>query len=254
MEYKPKHKLKLNLEQVEESRDGEFAFINCPSCKTQVSAGDMNLQDKIAKCGSCNAVFPIKDQISGIDKVISTKEEIGQPNEVEKFYFGDELDLSIQQSMSPLEGWILMLAPLLGLIAFAFYKKSELAVPTMVPIFFFLLFVPVILSLLNIKKHRSHIRVSSNRITIEHKPKKARKDKHFDVRDVEQIYVDKYTDPMSGAQVFGLQLVIDEGNGKKHVRLFGGIKKLRVAKYMEQQIENHLNIENKPMIEETNTA
>ena len=250
MEHKPKYKLKLDLEGVEEHSKGQFAFIDCPSCNSQVSAADMNLNDKIAKCGSCNAVFPIKDQIAGIESVAKQGEEIGQPNEVEKFYFGDELDLSVQQGMSPIEAWAIFLTPLLGLIAFAFYKKSELPIPIMLPMIFVLIFGLAILSLMNIKKHKTHIRVKSDNITVEHKPKKAQKAKHFDTRDVEQVYVDSYTDPMSGAGVFGLQLVIDEGNGKKHVRLHGAIKKLRVAKYMEQEIEKHLGLEDKPMIEE----
>ena len=43
---------------------------------------------------------------------------------------------------------------------------------------------------------------------------------------------------------------MDEVGGKKHVEFIKGLKTVRAAKYIEQEIEKHLDIPNEKMLEE----
>ena len=61
-EYKDPHKLKLKNLEVEKETD--FYTINCPSCEAGIPADNLNINDKIAKCGTCDVVFPFKKRFN----------------------------------------------------------------------------------------------------------------------------------------------------------------------------------------------
>jgi len=252
MDYKPKHKFKLDLSEVDETSNEIFVHIDCPSCGTQVGSDGLELSSKVAKCSSCNAVFPFEKELSRLKSKIEKAAVYKQPNGVEKFYFGDELDISIQQIGTGIEMMIVMLLPLTSLIGFAGVAKGKFGI--FIPAVLLLISAVVIISLLNIKKHRTHVRVGSDLISVEHRPKKGRRDKIYKSRDVDQLYVTKYPNPWTGAQIYGVQMVVNSGQGQKHIRLVGGMKTMREAKFVEQEIENHLNISNEVMIEEVGNA
>lgn len=252
MEYKPKHKFKLDLSEAEELSEEKFIHVNCPSCNTRIESDGLELTSKIAKCNSCHAVFPFNNELSKLKSQIDKATVFQQPKEIEKFYFGEELDLSFQQNPSWYEVLGVMIAPIFGLITMMGYYKGK--VPIYIPLILLFVGAAVIVSLMNLKKHKTHLRIESEFLTVEHRPKKGKKDAIYKSKEIDQLYVTKYTDSWSGAQVYGVQMVLNESNGQKHVRLAGGLKTIREAKFIEQEIESHLNIKNEAMIEEVNNA
>lgn len=252
MDYKPKHKFKLDLSEVDETSQETFVHIDCPSCGTQVGSDDLELSSKIGKCASCNAVFPFDKELEELKLKVDKASVFKQPSGVEKFYFGDELDLSIQQIGTGLEMMIVMILPFFALIGFAGVAKDKFSIfiPALLT---FISAIPIV-SLMNIKKHRTYVRVASDLVSVEHRPKKGRADKFYKSKDIDQLYVTKYPNPWTGAQVYGVQMVVDDGGGQKHIRLIGGMKTIREAKFMEQEIENHLKIQDVPMIEEAKSV
>ena len=248
MEYKPKHKIKLELRTEEDAQKDSYSFVNCPSCNTQASSDDIDLSQKIAKCHSCNALFSIEEFIGNLKSKEASTKPIDQPAEVEKFYFGEELDLTISQSASALEVIVASLAPLFVFIGVALYSKEKVGL--FLPIISILVFAVVITSLLNLKRHKTYLKISEEELKIEHRPKKLRKDKSLNSRRIDQVYVYSHPNAADGSLNFGLKAVMDEVGGKKHVEFIKGLKTVRAAKYIEQEIEKHLDIPNEKMLEE----
>ena len=56
-EFKPTEK--LELKEINKAFPKVFKKVYCPSCEEEVNATNLNLQNRVAKCGSCNVIFSI---------------------------------------------------------------------------------------------------------------------------------------------------------------------------------------------------
>ena len=72
--HKPLEKLELN-----ETKQSTFIRINCPSCDSPVNAADLNINDKIAKCSSCDSVFSFEQEIQQLLSLSPIKQEVAKP-------------------------------------------------------------------------------------------------------------------------------------------------------------------------------
>ena len=96
MEYEEQHKLKLKKLNLE--KEQSFYKILCPSCKNEVKSNDLNINDKIAKCGACNVVFSFQEMVNNLfTNPTKIKQEIIRPEGIDLFYLKDELDITVQQ-------------------------------------------------------------------------------------------------------------------------------------------------------------
>lgn len=248
MEHKPEYKFKLDLASASEIENEKFSFIDCPSCGSQVEGGKINLDKLLASCNSCNAVFSVEEDIAKLKTKVKLNQEIEQPVEVEKFYFGEELDISVKQTISGYEAIAAYLFPFLMLMGGLLYFKGKISF--VFPIICLIIFAIGLFSIINLKKHRVQIKVNKDDLIIENRPKKLVKDRRFSSRNINQLYVYSHPNPSDGSINYGLKIVMDGVEGQKHEKLVGGMKTLREAKFVEQEIERHLRIVNKKMLEE----
>lgn len=248
MEHKPEYKFKLDLASASEQENEKYSFIDCPNCGNQVNATGINLNQLIATCNSCNALFSVEEDVAKLKTKVKLNQEFDQPVEVEKFYFGNELDLSVSQSISGLEGIAAYLFPFLALMGGLLYYKGKITF--IFPLICLIIFAVGLISLINLKKHRTQIKVTEDDVIVENRPKKLRKDKRFNSRDINQLYVFTHPNASDGSTNYGLKIVVDGVEGQTHQQLLKGLKTLREAKFIEQEIEKHLKIVNKKMLEE----
>ncbi len=246
MDHKPLHKLKLNLNEYLDEKQKHFEFVDCPSCGDHVNADGINLANLMAKCGKCSAIFTIDDIKAGLNEKAKDNQPIVRPEGVEKYYYGDELDLTVNQTNFVLEWIFSILAPIYGFGFFAGWVAGE--IPLFLPIICAILALISIASVVTRKRQMSHIRVSDEIIDVVHRPKKFNKNVEFRTSDVEQVYVADMGKTTTG--VYKVMLVLNDGDSQKHELLIKGLKSIRLAKYIEQEIENHLAIENQKVIEE----
>ncbi len=249
MDYKSEYKSKIKLDLQEESTiNKNFTFIDCPSCTSHVESDNININDKIAKCNSCNAVFPIHEELNSLLTKLKKIEIYEQPKGVEKYQLGDELELTLQQSVSLLEILVLTIFPFFAVIAFAAFTKGKapiwISLAAMTPV------ILATLSLINLKRHKTQLIVTKEKLIVEHRPKKFRADLIYSCIDIKQLYSYKYMDS-NGSQAYGVKVVLNGLDGEEHKKLLGGLQSLRHAKYVEQEIEEFLSIENKKMLEES---
>ena len=113
-EYKPIEKLELKGFQKELPK--VFKKINCPSCAKEVTADNLNLQNSVAKCGNCNVIFSIEEEVEKVKTKKEMKQEIFRPEGIDLFSFRDDLEITVQQHLQGINAFGIIVFP-----AFAFF-------------------------------------------------------------------------------------------------------------------------------------
>jgi len=210
--------------------------LDCPSCGSGILSDDININDKIAKCGSCHAIFPFHKKIEHLLTPDTAKQEIIRPEGIDVFRFRDSLELTIRQPLTVIEMIVLMLIPLWGFtIAVGLVKGMFLLL--MLSILLFL--GSSIYGLVWYYRHKMHLTINQRFLTVKREPRKYIAEKAYAVEDIDQIYI-AYTS-------LGLSIlaIINGVNGQKHINLISNVSTISKAKYLEQEIEKYLGIEDR---------
>ncbi len=239
-EYKEAHKdplLTAINERVELSKN--YTQICCPKCDSELSSEEINIQEKIGKCGTCHVVFPFGDQLKQFKNPKPTsKQEIIRPEGIEMFYFKDELELSFKQPVVWIEAVFFALSLPLYIIGLG-RSLVDKSIWPIILLFLIPASLGYIYSRIRKNKHRLYISANKDYLTIQHRPKKFIKDKEYACKDIIQLY----THNLGNWQV---KMIIDEGEGQKHV-VIATTESATKAKFIEQEIEAHLNIVDTPV-------
>ncbi len=244
MDHKEIEKHKLELKKLSlESASTEHKKINCSSCGNQIPAENLNINDKIAKCNNCNVVFSFQKDISNLLKREKAKQEVLRPEGIDIFYFQEDLDIAIKQPMTALEGIIASLLPLFIFIFIALFFKGKIGMA--MPIITGVLSVIMIGNLFMRSKHKVHLSVGEKFLSVKWRPRKLHKDQFYPIQDIDQIYVNNVTG------YYSIYAILNGADGQKHVSLITGIDSQSKARYLEQEIEYHLGIEDREVPEES---
>lgn len=211
--------------------------ICCPSCDGEIPGAHLNINDKIAKCESCNVVFPFTSMIQGLDVVPQKmKQEILRPEGIELFYYKDDLEMSFRRLFSP--GDIIMST--LGLQASfaAIMIAAESGASLMGTLFAWMPLAFLIFFVIQRIRQKLYINISNQKLALYSKPSFMTKTKVFQVADIKQVYVNK----SNKSTYWEVMMIKDEGRGQKHIKL-AQLKSATKAKFIEQEIENQLGIQ-----------
>lgn len=245
MEEKHEELYKLKLKALEKQKGATFQRVNCPSCDTAIPSDNINIQDKIAKCGGCHAVFPLdlsfQDKINKLLSARKPKQAVLRPEGIDLYEYQNELEIAIRQEASILDilPWIFWpVFPLLFTIIFFTdgFPLSILLGTWMLGIF-------PILNAINFSKHKVYMTIDDVYFNIQWRPKKFVKDKQFLIRDIDQVCVKKHNG------LNGVMMILNQDNGQKEVHLMT-VRSLAKAKFLEQEIEKYLKIEDREVLGE----
>jgi len=249
MEHEPLEEYKLDLKTIKPEFPKPFKKICCPSCNGDVPADNLNINDKIAKCNNCNVVFPFQEDIANFDTTPrKVKQEILRPEGIELFYYKDELDISFAQPTMWVDVILAIFSPFFVMASFgtsiAFFTKG---IPILVPLLFL---IPTIFMIWYFiqqyqQKHKIHLTIDDRNLHIQWRPKNLHKDKSYRIQDINQIYVKKRKD----MDLHGIYMITNSGAGQKHVMLTS-VRTISKAKFLEQEIERHLGIQDREVPEE----
>lgn len=243
MKNEPIEQYKLELTEVELETHSSFKKICCPSCKADVPADNININDKIAKCGSCHVVFPFHEEVSELMDSRKAKQEVIRPEGIDMFYYKDELDITIRQPLLAAEGIIAGFVPLFAAMFIAIYFLKG-TIPLVLPLVTTLISIASWINLYARRHHKVHITMDDRYLSIIRRPKKLIKDQHFLINDIDQIYV------KGPAGMTGVYMIVNSAMGQKHVKLISSVDSLSKARFMEQEIERHLGIPDRRIPEE----
>ena len=234
---------KLELKEIVDNYVDEFKKVHCPSCQTEVSAANMELLNRVAKCGDCNVIFSIEEDVESIKQKVDMRQEILKPEGIDLFYFKDDLDITIQHHLHGLDVFGVIFMPLFAALSILAYYSKDLSI-----------YLPVALTLgalyfiyraFNSSKNKTYIDINDKFLNIKFRPKNLKKDKSYAADEIEQVYL-KYSTEAAG--YYALHMVINGLDGQKHVKLLT-VNTLSKAKYLEQEIERYLHIKDKKVPE-----
>ncbi|MEM6963313.1 MAG: hypothetical protein AAF573_01020 [Bacteroidota bacterium] len=243
---------KLKLKQTERTfpttkPSDKIVPVSCPSCSTSPAIEDVNIHDKIAKCGSCGTVFSFAQEVNHLAQSNNNQAEeevIVRPVGIEKSYFHDELELTMQQ---PTGGfWILMIffmAFFAGLFYLVHLKKG---IPIYWPLGFGSMALLFYYKYLNKNNDKIYTTVDEKYLSIQYRPKYFSKDKLIPAQEIEQLYVKTLA-----SNYYSLYAIQNTPEGQKHVLLIQYLDSRNKARYMEREIEEYLGIEDKRLPEES---
>lgn len=227
----PNYEEFLDLDKLEKDQTQKFVKISCPCCNNQVPSDNLNLEKAIGKCGSCDAVFPFDENIKKLtDKVQKGTSKVLRPEGIEMFYFGDELEMSFGQHFDWFDFVMFFITFLGTMFGFMYWLESGSGILQLM-----LGLSPLILGiayLIKRLKFKKYIKVNKDNIHVMLRPNKLLKDKSYAVSQVQQLYT------VGGY----LMMMVDEGKGQKHIKL-ATTNTVSKAKFLEQEIESFLNIE-----------
>jgi hypothetical protein len=231
----------------------EDQLLSCPKCNHFISGSDINIEKTIARCGNCNHVFGFShDSHTGL-----LRSELLLPEGVETLKLKSELDIRLDWNKTTSKGgkgfmtlftlvWNLILLPIVLTIVLTGNWGILL---------FLSLHLAVGLSFLwytaAIYLNKTSISISNRRLKVRSLPIRlpTSRVKEMDVRDIDQLYVSKYTaSTTNGVPNYAYALYAIMKDGSK-VSLLRGMNK-ETQRYIEQEIEGHLHIKNKFVDEE----
>ena len=246
MKKTPEALQKVKLPELTVDLPKDYLEVCCPSCDNTIVAADMNIHDKVAKCGQCNVLFPIHNEINSLSQTLDltpvsvSKAPVNRPVGIDIFRYKGELDFTYQEMRGP----FLVIASL-SLLLFAslstfLFLKGEISI--WFPIS---LWIPAILTIIYASiSTTSTLNIDGERLTIKKRPKKMSKDQVYLVQEIDQLYTKLSSDTASPS----VYAIINSSDGQKHVHL-ASFNTRSKAQYLEQEIEDHLGIPDRPVPE-----
>lgn len=238
------HKVKLPELTIDLPKD--YIEVSCPSCNSPTAAADMNIHDKVAKCTQCNVLFPIQNEInslrqhSGINNNSIEKTLVHRPVGIDIFRYKGELDFTFIEAPNLVSILIALTLFLFGgyTSIISFMDGTSLLVPIG------LLILSIINFLFISIRTKTSLNIDQEKFTIKKYPKNWSKDIVYSVQEIDQLYIKKEAD----TNYHSVYLLINSVKGQRHIRLASFDTRSK-ARYLEQEIENHLGIIDRPIPE-----
>lgn len=224
----------------------------CKACDQKIAAADINLERAIAKCSLCDAVFGITDQL---DQRMNTevkppKAPVPLPKRIQIENWGGELKI-IRSWFSPLIFLLVFFCVIWnGFLVFWYTMAFGNDVPLMMKLFpIGHIAVGVTLAYFALAGflNKTKISVGHQGLTVRHGPLPWLGNRSIATHDLEQLYCTRHYHQSSeggSSTTFRLNAVLHSG---KKVKLLSGLSDPDQVLYIEQEIENHLRIEDRPV-------
>lgn len=236
------YKEKLKLTEIHTEDEKSFINICCPSCSTDIPAENININDKIAKCNSCAAIFPFQNELNVFTTPKSTgDQEVLRPEGIDVFNFKHLKEIVVIQ---PAVGSDYLPHFIFPLPFFIFFMLSLIYTsPLYISLTLITLIIPIVFHIIYSKakkNHKVHIEIDKETLAIMWRPKKMNADRFYNLKDIKQLYV-------KGQQLY---MIVDGMEGSKHTPLIPNLISFPQVHFLEQEIESHLGIINEPMVGE----
>ncbi len=225
----------------------------CKSCGKPVPAEDVNLDKALAKCRLCHAVFDITE-IVGREASRAAEEAIPKPRRFTIENWGPELVLSWRWYTHALWIAIPFLVIWNGFLvvwyaaAVAAMNDDKSGIAAYIMLLFPLIHVAIgvggIYAVLCGFCNRTVIRVSGGELSVRHGPIPYPGNRQIPTADIKQLYCTEtiHRGKRSSRTTYNVMVKVREGD---KLTLLSGLDDLDQGLYVEQQIEKHLNIQDK---------
>lgn len=221
--------------------------LKCPNCQATIRYEDMNIDKLIAKCHSCHTLFSFEEQLQ---QNLRQRSEVPLPPGIEASSYLSELDIQISWRKTTNAGFFVFFTIFWNAILIPFVLVA-ITQGEWIILLFISLHLIIGLSLLYytlcIFFNTTYVAVNRREISVLHKPLKMPfyKDRNVTVDRVAQLFIDKYVESRTNGRpnyAFGVYAHLKNEN---HIKLIRGLKNHDQARYIEQEVERFLNLEDK---------
>jgi hypothetical protein len=225
--------------------------IRCVSCRKDIPAEDVNLDNALAKCRACHAVFDFRDQVK-IATPIKKREPIPMPKNLVVTEGPRTLDIVRTWWRGP--GWFfLVFAGFWNILIFP-HLVVGIGSGTRPDPGIWLFMTPFILVglgtgyvALAMLLNRTIIHVEGTELRVSHRPLPWWGAKQVDPTQMSQLYCSEYVAYKQNKRPqyrMKVHAVMRDGS---RLDLLRGIEDAGQALYLEQLLEKHLGIEDRPV-------
>lgn len=218
--------------------------LNCQNCGREIPADNIHLDNMLAKCAACNAVFSFADNIGGTPRQIN----IPTPQGIEVDNIRGELNITRR--------WFSW--KYVAMAVFALFWNGFMivwhAISLSGGVWFMSLFglihtgvgLWLIYYVLGGFLNSTRISIGLGGLQIRHGPIPFPGNKSVDVANIEQLYCKDRLHRGKNSQYYTYEVHLITKSGE-HDKLLTGLDKEEHALYVEQEIERFLGIKNRPV-------
>ncbi|HEX7901634.1 MAG TPA: hypothetical protein VF950_28000 [Planctomycetota bacterium] len=238
--------------------------IICVSCRKEIPAGDVNIDTSLAKCLACHAVFDFTDQVKGGSAPAKKRDrgEIPMPKNLVVAEGMQSLDIVRKWARGPAFFFLFFSGfwnsiVMVFVVAAASGGFKDESGDGFVGWFIWVFLTPFILiglgtgyAAIALLLNKTTIKVEGTELKVSHGPMRWPGAKTLDAARIDQLYCAEYVAytqnnrPQYRMKIHALML-----DGSK-VDLISGIDEINQALYLEQILEKHLGIEDRPVRDE----
>jgi hypothetical protein len=223
--------------------------LHCKSCGKLVRAEDVNIDQAIAKCLACHAVFSFLDQVCGAQ--VAPRPAVPLPTRMKVENWGSELTIMWRWYTHAV--WLLLAfcifwdgflvvwyAAGIGLLT-AGKGDGMIWVMLVFPVLHVLVGIGLTYAVLCTFINKTVVRVSMGELTVQHGPLPSAGNRRIFTHDLAQLYCTEkmHRHKNSCSTTYELQALLKDG---EKLTLLSGLDQLDQALYVEQQVEQHLRI------------
>jgi hypothetical protein len=217
--------------------------IHCPSCRFQIQAGDMDLQTMSARCRVCQSLVDLRPA-----EAPAAPLPVPLPERITVSTDGGELRIERRWFT-----WVAIFTALFCVMWFgtlAFFYAIVFASGNLHLLLFPLLHVAVGLGLaywtVAMFVNRTHIVVAGGKLSIRHRPLPWFGSRDIPTNALEQLYCDQHVSRTRNGTTITFS-VRARGTDGKLVKLVSGLPDRDQAFFIEQEVERHLGIADRPV-------
>jgi hypothetical protein len=240
--------------------------LHCRYCAAEIPAANINLDNLVAKCANCNAVYSIAEEVgvsSGTREKATAapfmRPEVPMPSSVQMEESFDALTIRRRWFSSQTIGLTLFAVVWNGIILFMFLSMNSPGVrisgdPFLGVGLFGLIGIAVLYFTIVSYVNSTTISVSNQTLSIQHGPLPTfSQNKEYPSADIAQLFcMQKISRGSKGSTTIFYELYAILRDQRREL-LIGSMYDAQQALYLEQEIERYLRIENVPVQGEMGT-
>lgn len=223
--------------------------IHCPQCSKPVPVSDINMERMVGRCLECNSLFDPSSQLGQPSHFSAPRERprVDKPKSISITDWGSEFTISRRWW-----GWHFLFLTVWcviwdgGLAAFYIGMLSKTPIqwgPLLFPTLHLIAGVCVTYYTIAGYINSTKVLVKHGRLMVTHGPLKWPGEVSLDARDVDQIFVVQKIGS-KGQRSYELCSLMKDGT---NIKLLSGLPQSEEAVFIEQTLEEHLKIEDRPV-------
>lgn len=232
--------------------------IQCKACRSKVAAEDVNLERGLAKCRACQAIFAFADQVKGADQprpVPRERGEVAPPKSIKIHEWGSSLVIT-RRWFTPAAFFLAFFCVAWDAFLIFWYSMAVSGdgppgafrwIMMIFPIAHVVVGIGLTYFTLALFLNRTKIEAERGRLTVRHRPLPWAGNHDLSTDDLDQLYCkEKVRYGKHGSRHETYQLMaVTRGGGQ--IKLLSGLNEADQAISIEQAIERHLGIEDRPV-------